>query len=59
MPITTTCIYAKELPPIETVAASSFTSTDGESDQPYNEKDCGHNPQHMQGEPHSKEEQDE
>jgi hypothetical protein len=47
------------LPAIELVASSSLTAADRKSDDPQNEQDDCNNPQEMQREPCSKENQDE
>jgi hypothetical protein len=47
------------LPAIELVASSSLTAADRKSDDPQNEQDDSNNPQEMQREPCSKENQDE
>jgi hypothetical protein len=55
----TALTYAKGLPPVEPVSAGALPSTNGESDDPHDEKDrCG-NPQKMNCESSPKEDQDE
>jgi len=49
--------HPRRLPFIKTVLSSSLSSADGESDHPQNEEDDRQEPEHMEGEPESSEDQ--
>ena len=55
----TTPFFTKALPPIEAVATSALTPTNGNPNEPQNEKDCSRYPQKMHCESGSKKNQNE